>query len=189
MLLTPNLKVIFKNLLQNPLSVFSKSSHSSKSSNSRSSGALLAELEIIKQPAEILACQKKESYERKIKLLERPKELELEMEQEKRTQNQWKRRTTLSQLQSRKIKQQEVVVVVHHQIITATIGKTFQKMISHPRNIIQFKVLISQFVKTSYLRICINIISYQSIIKSQMRVLEMKPNQNIMKIKCQIAQQ
>ena len=80
MLLTPNLKVIFKNLLQNPLSVFSKSSHSSKSSNSRSSGALLAELEIIKQPAEILACQKKESYERKIKLLERPKELELEME-------------------------------------------------------------------------------------------------------------
>ena len=64
-------------------SIASKSSHSSNSSNSRSSRTSLAELEIKKQQAEILACQKKESYERKIKLLERQKELELEMEKKK----------------------------------------------------------------------------------------------------------
>ena len=66
-------------------SIVSKSSHSSNSSNSRSSRTSLAELEIKKQQAEILACQKKESYERKIKLLERQKELELEMEKKKHT--------------------------------------------------------------------------------------------------------
>ena len=59
--------------------ISSKSSHSCNSNNSRSSRKSLAELEIKRLPAEILACQKKESDERKIKLLERQKELELEI--------------------------------------------------------------------------------------------------------------
>ena len=66
-------------------SIYSESSHSSNSNNSRSSRKLLAVLEMKRQQAEILACQKKESYEREIKLLERQKELELEMEKKRRT--------------------------------------------------------------------------------------------------------
>ena len=61
----------FKSNFQNPSpkvrsqSISSKSSHSNNSNNSRSSRASLAELEIKRQQAEILACQKKESYEKK----------------------------------------------------------------------------------------------------------------------------
>ena len=67
----------FKSNFQNPSlsvrsqSISSKSSHGSNSNISRSS-----ELQIKRQQAEILACQKKESCERKIKLLERQKELD-----------------------------------------------------------------------------------------------------------------
>ena len=70
----------FKTNFQNPSpkvksqSISSDSSHSSNSSNGRSSRVQLAELEIKRQQAEILICQKKEKYERKIKLLERQKE-------------------------------------------------------------------------------------------------------------------
>ena len=55
----------FKSNFQNPSakvrsqSISSKSSHSSNSSNSRSSRASLTELEIKRQLAKILACQKK----------------------------------------------------------------------------------------------------------------------------------
>ena len=78
-------KINFKNFSAKGRSQFisSKSSHNRNSSNSRSSRASLAELEFKRQQAEILASQKKESYKRKIKLLERQKELELEMEKEK----------------------------------------------------------------------------------------------------------
>ena len=51
---------------------------------------------------------------------------------------------------------------------------------SKKHNLVQFK---DYFVKMSWLRISANI-RHQSPIKSQMRVLETKPNQKIMKIKC-----
>ena len=83
------IKTEFKSNFQNlspkvrSQSISSKSSHSCNSSNSRSLRKSVAELEIKRQQAEILACQKKESDVRKIKLRERQKELELEMEKEK----------------------------------------------------------------------------------------------------------